>query len=87
MFNFFDEIKKNLKGEKANGLNGFNIVNVSGKQLYVEGHKGLLALSKEMISFKVVGAIIFVDGQDMVLEELSENTIKIVGQISVVQQK
>lgn len=87
MFNFFDEIKKNLKGEKANALNSFNIVNLSGKVLYVEGHKGLLALSKEMISFKVAGAIIFVDGQDMILEEMSENTIKIVGKISVVQQK
>ena len=87
MFNFFDEIKKSLRGEKANALNGFNIVNVCGKILYVEGHKGLLALSKEMISFKVTGAIIFVDGQEMILEELSENTIKIVGKISVVEQK
>ena len=86
MFNFFNEIKENLKNPKGLDLNGFNIINLSGHLLYVEGHLGLITLSKELISFKVKKAVIMVEGKDMILSELSEGTIKICGQILKVEQ-
>ena len=55
--------------------------------LYVEGHTGLLSLSKEIISFKVKRNVITVYGTDMILSELSENTIKITGEINNVEKK
>ena len=86
MFNFLNEVKQNLKAPKELDLNSFNIINISGHLLYVEGHMGLVTLSKELISFKVKKAVILVEGQDMVLSELNENTIKICGNIKKVEQ-
>lgn len=86
MFNFLGEIKDNIKNSKNFDLDSFNIINVSGRLLYVEGHLGLVALSKELISFKVKKGVIIVEGSDMILAELSENTIKICGSIKKVEQ-
>ncbi len=85
MFNFLNEVKQGLKNTEID-LNGFNLINLSGRILYVEGHLGLVTLSKELISFKVKKAVIVVEGKDMMLSELSDNTIKICGQIKKVEQ-
>ena len=85
MFNFFDEIKRGIKSVDSELLNSYNLVNISGKILYVEGHKGLTLLSKEMITFKVKNARVMVEGKDLTLCELTENTLKVVGQISKVE--
>ena len=79
MFNFFEEIKSKTKNQ--NMLDTFQIINMSNKILYAEGHKGLVSLSKELISFKVKGRRIVVEGEEMFLLELTENTIKISGKI------
>lgn len=86
MFNFLGEIKDNIKNSKNLDLDSFNIINVSGRLLYVEGHLGLVSLSKELISFKIKKGVIMVEGSDMILAELSENTIKICGSIKKVEQ-
>lgn len=86
MFNFYNEIKDNLKNPKGLDLNGFNIINLSGHLLYVEGHLGLVTLSKQQISFKVRRGVIMVEGEDMILSELSDNTIKICGIIKKIEQ-
>jgi len=85
MFNFFEEIKKGLK-KTDNEFNGYNIINMSGRLVYVEGHRGLLALSKELVVFKTKHKNISVVGKDMILEELSENTLKISGEIQKVEE-
>ncbi len=82
MFNFFDEVK-NLKNMTI--TDKYNIVNISGQILYVEGHLGLTNLSKENISFRVKGGRVVVEGTNMMLAELSENTLKIVGEIKKVE--
>ena len=84
MFNFLEEIKENLKTPLE--FNSFNLINVAGHLLYVEGHLGLVTLSKELVSFKVKGGVIMVEGQNMILAELSENTLKICGTIKKVEQ-
>lgn len=81
MFNFFDEIKY----KNQNMLDTFQIINMSNKILYAEGHKGLVSLSKELISFKVKDGRIVVEGEEMFLLELTENTIKISGKIKKVE--
>lgn len=83
MFNFFDELKKSLKNE--NLVDRYNIVNVSGKILYVEGHTGICQLSKEVISFKVKGGVVIVEGKGLILNELMEKTLKITGEIKKVE--
>lgn len=83
MFNFFDEIKK--KSEN-NLLNEFNIVNISGKMLYAEGHLGLTVLSENMIAFKIKSGRFVVEGEGLFLKELTDNTLLIKGKIIKTEQ-
>lgn len=83
MFNFFGELKNNVK--ELNKLGNFNIINISNKIIYAEGHKGLVTLSKDVIAFKIKGGRIVIEGSDMFLMELTENTIKISGNIKKVE--
>lgn len=83
MFNFFDELKKIIKNEKF--IEKYNIVNMSGKILYVEGHTGICQLSKEIISFKFKGGVIIVEGKDLILNELMDKTLKITGEIKKIE--
>ena len=84
MFNFFDEIKNNLK--KSDFLPSFNLINLSGKILYVEGHYGLTILSPSMIAFKIKKGRIVVEGDSLFLSELSQNTLKIEGNIKKIEE-
>ena len=77
MFNFFGEVKKHT-GVK---VDEFHIINISNKLLYVEGHKGLVILSEELVAFKVKNGSVEVEGEDLYLKELTENTLKISGDI------
>ena len=83
MFNFFNEIKKGIKNHDFTGE--YHLVNISGKIIYIEGHKGIVLISKEVIAFKVKNGRIVVEGRDLILEELSENTIKISGSIKKIE--
>ena len=85
MFNFFDEIKKSLPlGEQE--LGEYNLVNISGKILYVEGHKGLVSLSLDKIAFKLKKSVMEVEGENLSLQELTDCTLKIVGKIKKITE-
>ena len=81
MFNFFDEIKSKVNLDH-NLLNDYNIINISGKLLYVEGHQGVTIITKEMVAFKIKKGRVVVEGQDMILNELTENTLLLQGKIT-----
>ncbi len=80
MFNFFDEIKKRAQINEE-FFADFNIVNMAGKLVYVEGHLGLTVLSPDTIVFKVRRGRVVIEGQNMILNELTENTMLIQGKI------
>ncbi len=75
MFNFFGEIKKDLKVDE------FHIINISNRILYVEGHRGIKMLTKSLVVFKVKNGSVEVEGEGLNLSELTENTLKISGEI------
>ena len=83
VFNFFDELKKSLKDPTI--ATNYNIVNISGKILYVEGHTGICMLSRQVISFKCKKTLIVVEGENLVLNELMDKTLKITGEIKSVE--
>lgn len=83
MFNFFDEIKKK---SESDFLCEFNIVNVSGKMVYIEGHLGLIVMTSSMIACKVKSGRIVVEGENLFLGELTDNTMLIKGKIVKVEQ-
>lgn len=81
MFNFFGELKRDIDVK----VDEFHIINISNKLLYVEGHKGLTALSSTLVAFKVKGGRVEVEGEGLYLKELTENTVKISGTIKRVE--
>ncbi len=83
MFNFFSEIKKELKLPSLDS--NYQMVNINGNILYVEGHKGLINLSDELIMFKTKNKIISVSGKDLKLKILSSTTLSIMGEIESVE--
>ena len=80
MFNFFDEIKKKASHCK-DILNEFNIINISSRLLYVEGHMGLTVLTHDQIAFKIKKGRVVVEGNNLILKELTSNTLLIEGNI------
>lgn len=83
MFNFFSEIKKELKIPSLE--EDYNLILTSGKALYAEGAKGLVLLSENQIMFRVKGKIISVFGKNMKLKEMGNQTICIVGEIEKIE--
>ena len=81
MFNFFDEIKSCIKDMK----NKYNIVNMSGKLVYIEGQKGLSLLSKEIIVLRIKKGSVKIEGQDLILKELYDECVKISGVIEKIE--
>ena len=84
MFNFFDEIKSKI-GLRSDALYDYNIVNISGKMLYVEGHKGVTILTADMIAFKIKKGRVVIDGSAMTLAELTDDTMLVEGNIKRVE--
>ena len=82
MFNFFDEIKNKAGRLDNNLLNDFNIINLSGKLLYVEGHLGVTVINQDMIAFKVKKGRVVIEGEDLFLCELTDNTLTLQGKIN-----
>lgn len=83
MFNFFGEIKKELKLTKVD--EDYQCVFIGGKALYVEGHKGLVTLSPELIMFKTKKKIISVSGANLQLKILSKSTLSVLGEIEHIE--
>lgn len=84
MFNFFVELKKKYTGSEL--LSSFNIVNMSGGLVYVEGHTGLTVLSSTMIAFKIKKGRVVIEGEDLKLAELTENTMLVQGKVVKMEQ-
>ena len=83
VFNFFDEIKSCVKNLDIK--NKYNIVNVSGKIVYIEGHKGLSVLSKNLMCLKIKKGSIKIEGSDLILRELYDEGVKISGEIKKIE--
>ena len=80
LFNFFSELKTKC-GLKLEEITPYNIVNIGGKILYVEGHKGLLKLSSDTISCKLKSGYVEIKGNNLFVQELTEGTILVQGKI------
>lgn len=78
MFNFFEELKKKGDGQL---LCDYNIVDISGKMIYVEGHLGLTVMTDKMIAFKIKSGRMVIEGNGLFLSELTDNTMLIKGDI------
>lgn len=84
MFNFFDEIAGDYGLEIGSG-NSFNLVNMSNKLIYIEGHKGIISISDETITFRVKKGAICVVGKKLYLKRITKSTLTICGEIKQIE--
>lgn len=85
MFNFFSELKGRLSKVDSNLFCEYNIVNMSGRLLYAEGHCGITVITQTSVAFKLKKGRAVVEGKDLVLSELTENTLLLQGKIDKVE--
>ena len=80
MFNYFSELKKHFKiPDKF--FNSYNIVNVGGNLVYIEGQKGLLTLRDDVVSFKLKTCVVEIKGMGLKLRDLGPDTVAVQGKI------
>lgn len=86
MFNFFNEIKSKFD-LAVEGINEYKIINISNKILYVEGQKGIIAITDSLINFKVYHAVITIYGNNLKVKECTNDTLAICGEILKVEKQ
>ena len=84
MFNFFDELKSRAKFDD-DLLSQYNMVNISGKLLYIEGHKGVTTISSTSVEFYIKRGKVKVEGENLFLIEMTQNTLLLRGEIKKVE--
>ena len=84
MFNFFEELALDF-GLENSLVNAFNLINMSNKLVYVEGHMGVVLISDEVISFRVKKAVASVYGQNLQLKRITKTTLVISGIIKKIE--
>lgn len=80
MFHFFSSLQKEFKLPKEI-FGVYNVVLISGNFLYLEGHKGILKLSDDNITFRVKGGIVVILGTNLIVKELTVSTASVIGNI------
>lgn len=62
-------------------LSEYRYVNIGGKSVYIEGHRGIQLLSNEEITFKLKKKLMSVKGHDLFVKYMDKSTAVILGVI------
>lgn len=77
----FGEIEKLVNNEFNITLNNYRYINIDGKYVYLEGHKGILHLSDEEISFKLKKKTLNIKGYNLKIKILDNTTSVVEGNV------
>lgn len=72
-----------LPGDVAAGLSHMELL--GDRQLFLEGHEGLLAYGTELIELSVGGAVVRINGENLTLKSMTEREVRILGRIDSVE--
>ena len=86
MTNFFDEIGKILNLPAGEIANGFKVIMLNNA-CYIEGHRGIKTFADNEICFKIKGGQILVNGDNLSIKNLDQNTAIISGNIVKVERE
>lgn len=84
MFNFFNELVADF-GFENEFVNSFNLINMSNKFIYVEGQKGVVSITSDVITFRIKKGVISVFGQNLTLKRITATTLCIEGNIKKIE--
>lgn len=84
---FLNDISKIFGGGIGNIVGGFNIVNMDGKAVYVDGVVKILEISQHCIRLATKHKIVKIQGSDLIVSQSSKDTVIIKGQICTVSSE
>ena len=62
----------------------YRIINIGGKNLYIEGIKNIINLSKNSMEFQLKKRTILIKGSNLIIKYLDNSTVHIFGEINEV---
>ena len=76
-----DELDNYITNELGVTLKEYRYINIGGKMVYIEGQKGIVALTKDEIAFKVNKKTCTIKGSDLYIKYYDNNTAVVCGGI------
>lgn len=85
MYSFLEEIS-NMSGLPLNLINdGFRVINLSNRAVYVEGFKSLIDVDSSEIGIKLKKGIIKLNGDNLRIKNMNLQTLLVVGDIRQIE--
>ena len=81
MFSFFSEMVEKSGLPMDTILNGFRIVNLSNKMIYVEGFLKIVTFETNLINLKMKKGMLKINGDNLTIRNLNTNTALVCGEI------
>ncbi len=81
---FFREIATILGVDEAKAALGYHYINYDGLAVYIEGIKSVLRVEEERMAFKLGKGVLYVEGSELRLDDLSVGSVLIRGKILAV---
>ena len=81
---FFGEIASVLGYDEAKLSLGYNYVVYNGEAVYIEGIKKILRIDARVAAFMLRKGVLYVEGKDLVMADISGGSVLIRGEIQAV---
>ncbi len=85
MFSFFSEMVEKSGIPMDTILNGFRVVNLSNKMVYIEGFLKIVSFEGEFVNLKMKKGMLKVVGENLKIKNLNTNTVLICGNVFSVE--
>ena len=84
MFNFFNELIGDY-GLEISHANKFNLINLSNKLIYIEGHQGVISIAQNIVTVRVKKGVIVISGNNLKIRQITSNTLSVSGEIKSIE--
>ncbi len=84
MFGIISEVLNKFNVKESTNLS-YKIINLAGKQVFVEGYKAIQKFSESSIILTIKNGTITIHGEKLSITELQENTVYVAGKIEQVE--
>lgn len=82
---FLEEISKQTGLDMGVLSDGYRIINLSSRAVYVEGMKNILSFSDAQVTLKLKKGAVKIEGKALVIKELMIDSVFITGEILKVE--
>lgn len=78
---FFGEIADIIGWDASRLALGYSVINYNGEAVFVEGIKSVLRITTEQMAFKLPKGVLYVEGENLEISDLSGGSVIVRGAI------